>query len=110
RLEHHAAIGQPQRELHVLLDEKDAHALLVADAPHELADLLHHAWREAEERLVHHEKLWPRHQAARDRDHLLLAAGKRVRELRAACPEERQERLEASERFLAMRAGARVVR
>src|SRR6185295_8816498 len=84
RLEHHAAVGELERELDVLLDEKDADALLVADPAHQNADLLHHPWREPEERLVDHQELRLRHQAARDGHHLLLAARKGVRELRAA--------------------------
>jgi hypothetical protein len=86
RLEHDGAIGEPQRKLHVLLDEKDADAVLVADATHELADLLHQARRKAEEGLIDHEKLRLRHQAARNRHHLLLAAGERMRDPEQAAP------------------------
>src|SRR6185503_12060251 len=93
RLEHHAAVGEPERKLDVLLDEKNADALLAADTAHKLADFRHHARRKAEERLVDHQKLRPRHQAARDGHHLLLAAGERMRELRAA-------RLEQGEKLL----------
>src|SRR5215813_12482265 len=49
--EHVAAVGEAQRELDVLLDEHDADAVLVSDAPHQEADLVDDAGREPEERL-----------------------------------------------------------
>src|SRR5256885_14655438 len=108
-LEHHAAIGEAQRELDLLLDEKNADALLAADAAHQLGDFLNHARREAEERLVDHQELRPRHQSACNRHQLLLAAGERVRELRAPGFEERQERFQPGESLLTMCSGARIV-
>src|SRR5215471_8573637 len=68
-----AAVGEPERKLHVLLDEHDADVILLSDPAHQGTDLLDDARREAEERLVDHEQARPRHQTARDRDHLLLA-------------------------------------
>src|SRR3954465_14117309 len=109
RLEDHAAVREVERKLHVLLDEEDGDAMLVADAADHSADFLHHPRREAEKRLVDHQELRPRHQAARDRHHLLLAAGEGVRELRATLPEQGKKAFEACERFVAMRAGTRVV-
>ena len=47
-------------------------------------DLLDHERREAERGLVHQQEARPRHQRARDREHLLLAAGQRAGELLAA--------------------------
>ena len=49
-----------------------------------------------EERLVDHEEPRPRHQAARDRHHLLLAAGERVGELRPARPEQGEKGFDAA--------------
>src|SRR5215475_6050199 len=69
-----AAVGKPERQLHVLLDEHDADVVLVADPAHQGSDLLDDTRSQAEEGLVDHEQAGPRHQAARDRHHLLLPA------------------------------------
>jgi len=47
-------------------------------------DVARDPWRQAEARLVEHEELRARHQGTAERQHLSLAAGQRVRELRAA--------------------------
>ncbi len=73
-------MGDPQRALHVLLDEEDGHALRV-DSRHDLGDLIHDAGGEAEEGLVDHEQPRAGHEAAGDRHHLLFAARQRVGEL-----------------------------
>src|SRR5262249_17354031 len=58
-LEHVAAIGKSERQLHVLFDEDDPDVLLVADLADQRADLLHDLWRQPEERLVDHEAARP---------------------------------------------------
>ncbi len=47
--------------------------------------------REAQRRLVEHHELRERHESPADRDHLLLAAGKRSGELSSPLPEPREE-------------------
>src|SRR5437867_4952862 len=108
--EHVAAIGQPERQLHVLFDEDDADALLFPDAADEVADLLHDLGRQPEERLVDHEQAWLRHEPAGDRDHLLLAPRERVGELRASGSDDGKQRLDPRERLGTMRTRHGVVR
>src|SRR5215813_6713806 len=74
RLEDIAPVREPEREIHVLLDEEDADALLLADAPYQGADLLNHDGGQTEKRLVDHEQARAGHEPARDGDHLLLPA------------------------------------
>jgi hypothetical protein len=71
---------------------------------------LHDPWGQAEEGLVDHQQAWPRHEAAGDGDHLLLAARERVRELPAPLVQERKQPLDASERRLALAPGRPVMR
>ena len=52
---------------------------------------------EAHRRLVHEHQLRARHERPAHRDHLLLAARERARELRAALVEEREERIHVLE-------------
>src|SRR5205809_1376959 len=59
--------------MNVLLDQHDRDAALVdaVDDPEHVRD---DEWRQAERRLVHQQKPWPRHQRPADGHHLLLAA------------------------------------
>src|SRR5258708_39783754 len=47
-------------------------------------DLLHQLWGQAHRRFIHAEQLWPTHQRATHRHHLLLAARERAGQLLAA--------------------------
>src|ERR1044071_9233523 len=67
-------IGQREREARHLVDEQDRRRL-GAQAIKRREQVVDHGRREAERRLVEQEALRPRHQSARDREHLLLAAG-----------------------------------
>ena len=64
-------------------------ALSVAD---DVEHVLHDGRRQAERRLVEHDELGLAHQAAADRQHLLLAAGQRAGRLRAPLGEPREQR------------------
>ena len=65
----------------------------------ELADRLEHlvddCWREPERRLVEHHEVGRRHQAARNREHLLLPARKRAGRLARALRQDRKQRQRA---------------
>ena len=54
-------------------------------------DVADHQRREAHRRLVEHDELWPRHEGAADREHLLLAAGEGAGELAPPLLEPREE-------------------
>src|SRR6202022_2695144 len=73
RLEHVAAVREPERLHEVLLDEQHGGALRV-DAANRFEDGLHHERGEAQRRLVEDEQARARHEGATDREHLLLAA------------------------------------
>src|SRR5690606_30232646 len=73
-LEHVGAVRDGQRQQGVLLDQEDAHALLV-EARERLGDLARQQRREAERGLVQEQYLRLGHQRPADREHLLLAAG-----------------------------------
>ena len=83
-------VGDLQRQMRVLLDEEDGHALLV-DLLDDVEDGLHHGRRQAERWLVEEQEPGSRHQGARDRQHLLLAAGQRAGHLRRALLEDGEE-------------------
>src|SRR5262249_27199706 len=68
------AVGNGGREAEVLLDQKDREALLLEPAD-SVADLLADDGRKPFGRLVQHQKARTGAQNARDRKHLLLAAG-----------------------------------
>ncbi len=79
-----------ERELGVLLDQQDRDAF-ARDLQHRFEDLLHHQRREPHRRLVEQQQLRLRHQRARHREHLLLAAGQRAGGLPAALLEAGKE-------------------
>src|SRR5438034_8296 len=107
-LQHVAAGGDGERQLHVLLDEQQGHAVAV-DPANRLGQVRDDLGREAEERLVDHEQPRPRHEAARDGDHLLLTAGERVRRLTGARGDDREELGDALVFRLAGAARRRVI-
>ena len=59
----------------VLLDQQHADAFVTVDGAQDSEDFLHDERRETERWLVEQQELRPQHQSARDRQHLLLAAG-----------------------------------
>ena len=80
RLQHIAPVRDLQRHMRVLLDQQHRRPALM-DFADDLEYRLHDDRREAERGLVEQQQPGLRHQAARDRDHLLLAAGERPAEL-----------------------------
>ena len=80
-----------QRHVRILLDEKNAHAFSM-----QLADdgknFRNDEWRETYRWLVHQQQTGTRHQCARDRQHLLLTAGERTRELANSIAQLREAR------------------
>src|SRR3989442_8821200 len=91
----------------VLLDEQDRHALSV-DLGAYAEDGLHEDRGESERRLVEHEKLRMGHEGSTDREHLLLAAGERARELLRALLETGEEVVDPSD--VVLDAGAALAR
>ena len=73
-LQHIGPIGNRQRERRHLIDKKDGRSLL-AQLREQAIQRFQKSWRKPERRLVEHQNLGARHQAAGDRQHLLLAAG-----------------------------------
>jgi branched-chain amino acid transport system ATP-binding protein len=67
-------MGGFQRDLRVLLDQQDRHALLCIDPLDDREDLLDQDRRQAQRRLVEQQQRRPVHQRPPDRQHLLLAA------------------------------------
>jgi len=96
-LKYDAAVGEAERMLYTLLVEQNRHTVPVDGADH-LRDLRHHLRREAEERLVQHDKTRGAHQRPCNRHLLLLATGKAVRQLVPPLPEDREEAFDALER------------
>src|SRR6185437_9082463 len=92
--DHVHIVDQLQREMRVLLDQQDGKAFAL-----ELADRLPQALdddrREPFGRLVHDQAVRIGHQAAADRQHLLLAARQRLGALRAALAQAREQRIDA---------------
>lgn len=82
-------IREFQSFIDVLLHDHNGRAELV-DALHEGEYLLHELGHQAERRFVEHQQLRPAHHAARDGDHLLLAAGECARKLLCAFLQARE--------------------
>src|SRR4051812_5192108 len=72
-LQDHGAVGEREREIEVVID--DHHPDLVAQAVERLEQLLGDRGRQALERLIEQQQPHVARESARDRDHLLLAAG-----------------------------------
>src|SRR5207244_6514744 len=75
-----------------------------------LEDDLDDPWPESLRRLVEQQQVGSRHESSADGEHLLLAAGQRAGELRAALAEHREEPVDAGEALGALRPGRRPVR
>ncbi len=91
--DHIRIVAERQRQVDVLLDQQhgDAGGFQHLQAGDEL---LHHDRRQPERQLVDHQNLGPRHQPARDRQHLLLAARQRSGLLRATLFEAREHHID----------------
>src|SRR5260370_24125780 len=63
----------------VLFDEKHGDFGFGVDLPYDVENLIDQKWREAKARLIKQEQSRLGHQGARDRQHLLLAAGEIAR-------------------------------
>src|SRR6185437_178304 len=85
-------VRQAQRVMRVLLDEEHRDVLLLVDLADHFEDLLDDQRRQAERGLVEQEKPRPAHQGTGDRQHLLLAAGKRAAALHLAALQEGKKR------------------
>ena len=84
-------MGDAQRLVQVLLDQQHADAAPV-DRLDQAEDLLHHDRHQAERGLVEDDQARLGHQAAGDRQHLLLAAAHRARQLVAPLGQPREQR------------------
>ena len=90
-LQHIGAIRDRERHDGGLIDQQDGHAL-VAQRGEQIVKPFDQLRREAERGLVEHQHARARHQAARDREHLLLAAGQQPRALVAPRAQLREAR------------------
>jgi hypothetical protein len=73
--QHVGGIGELEGKCCILLDQQDAHPLLLVDESQDAEDLDHDQRRQAERRLVKQHQARLQHQGTGDRQHLLLAAG-----------------------------------
>src|SRR5215467_12286841 len=90
RLQHVGARGQDQSASRVLLDEQDGHPFGV-EARDDVEDLAGETWGQAQRGLVEEKQARPDHEGARYREHLLLAARERARELARSLTEPGKE-------------------
>ena len=84
-LQHVGPIGNRERKCCHLVDQQDRGSLL-AQLRQQVIKIFQKLWRKPERRLIEHQHLGTRHQAARNRQHLLFAAGKKTGALIAAAP------------------------
>src|SRR6266550_9223342 len=101
----------PRRENVSAVSDRESHVCILLDDQHRDAGLVHllddleaavdEDRRQTHRGLVHQEQLWTRHQSAPHRDHLLLTTGERAVELAAPLVQQREERVDALEVFLA---------
>ena len=70
--------GYRSRDADILLNDEDTDFTLFAEADQNFLDLLHNHRRESLGRLVHNEEPRVEKQRARNREHLLLAAGELI--------------------------------
>src|SRR6516162_467300 len=87
-----AAVGERKRVECVLYHQKDREAVLGIERFDGVENLAHDQGRKAERRLIQQKKPGPAHQRARDRQHLLFAAGECAAALVKALPQARKER------------------
>src|ERR1700722_18633103 len=90
------AVGELHQRVDMFIDKKDRLALgfePLEACPNFVAD----QWRQTFGRFVENEKLWVGHQAAADRKHLLLAAGKFVAHVAAPLGQDREQPIDIVE-------------
>ena len=92
-------MGDPERGHDVLFDQQNREAFLI-QSPHDAEHLLHDCRRQTERRLVEHDETRLPHQAAADRQHLLLAARQGSSRLFGALGEAREQAEHALQRRL----------
>ena len=105
RHHHELALGERRRHAEVLLDQQDREPFLL-ELLERLDQVLDDRRREPLGRLVHDQERRVREQRARDREHLLLAAGELRAAVSLALAEAREELVRALDRP-ALRAAAR---
>src|SRR5437667_1210019 len=110
RLEDIAAVAQLESLDHALLDEEDREAAGLADTIDGLEDLLDDARPEALRGLVEQQEIGLRHEAAAEREHLLLAAGEGSGELLAPLAEDGEYGEHGLQAFPALPARGAAVR
>ena len=76
-LQHIGPVGDLERRERILLHQHDGDAAR-ANVADDIEGALHDGWSQAEGGLVEQHNLRTGHQGARDRQHLLFAAGKRA--------------------------------
>src|SRR6185369_6087074 len=108
-LEHIGVLRERQRHGDVLLDQDDRGALGVEALDH-AEHFLDDGGRQAQRGLVEHDELGLAHQAAADREHLLLAAGHGAGVLAAPLGQAREQRIDALARRGLAGAPAREIR
>ena len=91
-------VGDRGRDPDVLLDDKDGEILLVRETDQEIAHLRHDHRRQTLGRLVHDKKPRIAEQRARDRQHLLFAAGQLAAAVRAPLGQSRKDRIDPFDR------------
>src|SRR5579862_2119939 len=96
-LEDVAAMREREGLRHVLLDQHDREAGLAVESLDHAEHLVHDHRRQAERGLVEEDELRLAHEAAADREHLLLAPRERAGGLALALREPREEREDALE-------------
>src|SRR5437870_2958274 len=74
-IQHVAKMRRLKRDVCILLDQQDRHALLLVDAADDGENLLHQDRRQAKRGIVKQRQRWPVQQRAPDPEHLLLNAG-----------------------------------
>ena len=90
-LQHIDAIGMRQRECDVLLAEQHRDVGRLAQFLQCLRQRFENDGRKAERRLVENQNLRLHHQGPADRQHLLFAAGQRLRHLALAILQDRKQ-------------------
>ena len=96
-IEHDRLRRQAQRKAGVLLDHNHREFAGAHDLADHLDELLHDDRGEPLHRLVEQQQLGIGHERARDREHLLLAAGKLIAEVAPSLFEPRKELVDALE-------------
>ena len=101
------ALGNRRRDADILLDDEHRHVAFLAKPDQHLLDLRDDDGRETLGRLVHDQETRIGHQRPRDRQHLLLAAGKLAAAVVSPLGQAREGVVDALDRPGAALAGRR---